>query len=60
MKSEFSKDELQIIKSFFSDDEWNAIDSALDDYEHYGYIERKLSENIANKMHEMFKLTREL
>ena len=57
MTRDFSIDQLQTIKSFFTDDEWNAIDSALADYQDYGEIEAELMSSIGDKMYQMFKRT---
>ncbi len=57
MTRDFSVDQLQTIKSFFTDDEWNAIDSALADYQDYGELEADLTSSIGDKMYEMFKRT---
>jgi len=59
MTRDFSVDQLQTIKSFFTDDEWNAIDSALADYQDYGETEAELMSSIGDKMYEMFKRTRD-
>ena len=57
MTRDFSFDQLQTIKSFFTDDEWNAIDSALADYRDYGDNEAELMSSIGDKMYQMFKRT---
>ena len=57
MTRDFSVDQLQTIKSFFTDSEWNAIDSALADYQDYGEIEGELTSSIGDKMYELFKRT---
>ena len=59
MTRDFSVDQLQTIKSFFTDDEWNAIDSALADYQDYGDNEAELMSSIGDKMYQMFKRTRD-
>ena len=59
MTRDFSFDQLQLIKSFFTDDEWNAIDSALADYQDNGDNEAELMSSIGDKMYEMFKRTRD-
>ena len=46
MTRDFSIDQLQLIRSFFTEDEWNAIDSALADYQDYGEIEGELTSSI--------------
>ena len=59
MTRDFSVDQLQTIKSFFTDSEWNAIDSALADYQDYGDNEAELMSSIGDKMYQMFKRTRD-
>ena len=44
----------QAIKEFFTDAEWDAIDSALADYQVYGDKEAELMNSIGNKMYELF------
>lgn len=55
---DFSFDQLQTIKSFFTDAEWDAIDSALSDYQDYGDTEAELNSTIGNKIYEMYKRTK--
>ena len=57
MTRDFSYEQLQTIKSFFTEDEWNAIDSALADYQDYGENESELMSSIGDKMYQMFKRT---
>ena len=57
MTRDFSTDQLNLIKSFFTDSEWTAIDSALADYQDYGEIEGELTSSIGDKMYEMYKRT---
>ena len=45
---------LQTVKDFFSDREWDAIDSALADYQDYGDEEAKLMNSIGQKMQMLF------
>ena len=59
MTRDFSTDQLNLIKSFFTDSEWNAIDSALADYQDYGDNEAELMSSIGDKMYQMFKRTRD-
>ena len=59
MTRDFSTDQLHLIRSFFTEDEWNAIDSALADYQDYGENEAELMSSIGDKMYEMFKRTRD-
>ena len=55
MTRDFSFEQLQTIKSFFTDDEWDAIDSALGDYQDYGDNEYQLMSSIRTKLSELFK-----
>ena len=59
MTRDFSTDQLHLIRSFFTEDEWNAIDSALADYQDYGDNEAELMSSIGDKMYQMFKRTRD-
>ena len=54
MTKDFSFDQKQTIKSFFTEDEWNAIDSALADYQDYGDKEAELMNSIGDKMYKLF------
>jgi uncharacterized protein YutD len=51
---DYSYDQLQTIKGFFTEDEWNAIDSALADYQDYGDKEAELMSSIGDKMYNLF------
>ena len=35
-QTNYTQKELQIVEGFFTDDEWNAIEHALEDYQDYG------------------------
>ena len=50
----FTLEQKEVIKSFFTDSEWNAIDSALADYQDYGDKESDLMNSIGNKMYQLF------
>ena len=45
---------LQTVKDFFTDAEWDAIDSALADYQDYGERETELMNSIGTKMYNLF------
>ena len=45
---------LQSVRDFFTEDEWNAIDSALADYQDYGDKEAELMSSIGDKMYNLF------
>ena len=42
------------VKDFFTDEEWDAIDCALSDYQDYGEEESILSDTIKSKIHKLF------
>ena len=54
MTRDFSSEQRETIKSFFTDSEWDAIDSALADYQDYGETESQLMSSIGQKMYELF------
>ena len=54
MTRDFSSEQRETIKSFFTDSEWDAIDSALADYQDYGETESQLMSSIGTKMYELF------
>ena len=54
MTRDYSFDQLQTIQSFFTDDEWDAIDSALGDYQDYGDKEAELMSTIRTKLYRLF------
>ena len=57
MTRDFSTEQLQVIRSFFTETEWDAIDSALSDYQDYGDNESELMSSIGDKMFQMYKRT---
>ena len=46
--------QLQTVRDFFTEYEWDAIDSALADYQDYGDQETDLMNSIADKMQMLF------
>ena len=46
--------QLQTVRDFFTETEWDAIDSALADYQDYGERETDLMNSIADKMQMLF------
>ena len=50
-QTNYTQKELQIIEGFFTDDEWNAIEYALEDYQDYGDNEAKLASQIEDKIY---------
>tara|TARA_B100000287_G_scaffold431041_1_gene487517 strand:+ start:632 stop:793 length:162 start_codon:yes stop_codon:yes gene_type:complete len=53
MSKVLSKD-LQIVRNFFSDDEWQAIESALADYADYEGECAELADSINEKVDQLF------
>ena len=50
----FTSSDFQVIRDFFTDAEWDAIDSALADYQDYGDRESDLMNSVADKMQLLF------
>tara|TARA_Y100000356_G_C11024436_1_gene165163 strand:- start:81 stop:248 length:168 start_codon:yes stop_codon:yes gene_type:complete len=48
------KTDYNTVRNFFTEDEWNAIDSALADYQDYGDKEAELMSSIGDKMYNLF------
>ena len=48
------KTDYTTVQNFFTEDEWNAIDSALADYQDYGQKETELMNSIGDKMYALF------
>ena len=48
------KTDYTTVQNFFTEDEWDAIDSALADYQDYGDKETELMNSIGTKMNELF------
>ncbi len=51
---QYTDTEKEVIKSFFTDVEWDAIDSSLSDYQDYGDEATELMVSISNKMYDLF------
>ena len=47
----------KIYRDLFTEDEWDAIFSALSDYQDYGSEEAELSRSAQNKIRKIFELT---
>ncbi len=52
---DFSRDQKDTIKGFFTDDEWDAIYSAMGDFQDYGDKETDLARSITSRIAELFK-----
>ena len=59
-QTNYTQKELQIIEGFFTDDEWNAIEYALEDYQDYGDNEAKLASQIGDKIFSLYNTYREV
>lgn len=53
-ETKMTADKLTVIREFFTDDEWNAIESALNDYADYGEGEAEVADNIHRKIYQLF------
>ena len=47
-----------IYKQLFTDAEWDAISSALNDYQDYGDEEANIADSIQHKIHAIYNLTK--
>ena len=54
LQMDYNTSELNLIRNFFTEDEWDAIDSALSDYQDYGEKECDLMNSVGTKMYELF------
>ena len=54
MNKKLAKTNLEVVRSFFTDEEWDAIDSALADFQDYGERETELMNSIGDKMYDLF------
>ena len=59
-QTNYTQKELQIVEGFFTDDEWNAIEHALEDYQDYGDNEAKLASQIEDKIYSLYNTYREV
>ena len=55
MVRDYSYDQKETIKSFFTDDEWDAIYSAMGDFQDYGDNETDVANSIESKLYQLFK-----
>ena len=56
MKTDYSDKMLETVRNFFTDDEWNAIEHSLADYQDYGDNEAELASQIDSKMDRLFNI----
>ena len=59
-QTNYTQKELQIIEGFFTDDEWNAIEYALEDYQDYWDNAAKLASQIEDKIYSLYNTYREV
>ena len=57
MTSDFSSTQLQTVRAFFTENEWDAIDSALADYQDYGEDAAAKCDSVGEKMAYLFSRT---
>ena len=46
--------QLEIVKEFFTDEQWNAIEYALGDYQDYGDEQAEMASQIEYKIYKLF------
>ena len=54
MKTDYTPKMLETVRNFFTDDEWNAIEHSLVDYQDYGDNEAELVSQIDYKIYKLF------
>ena len=52
---DFSRDQKDTIKGMFTEDEWDAIYSAMGDFQDYGDKQFDLGKSIESKLYQLFK-----
>ena len=52
---DFSRDQKDTIKGMFTDDEWDAIYSAMGDFQDYGDKQTDIANSITSRIAELFK-----
>ena len=52
---DFSRDQKDTIKGMFTEDEWDAIYSAMGDFQDYGDKQTDLANSITSRIAELFK-----
>ena len=56
MTSDFMEDlSIKIYRQLFTDDEWDAIDQAMADFQDYGEEQAELADNIRHKIGMLFR-----
>ena len=56
MKTNYTPKMLKTVRNFFTDDEWDAIEHSLADYQDYGDNEAELASQIDSKMDRLFNI----
>ena len=46
--------QLEIVKEFFTDEQWNAIEEAMGDYQDYGDEQAEIASQIEYKIYKLF------
>ena len=54
MTNNYTPKMLETVRNFFTDDEWDAIECALADYQDYGDNEAELASQIDDKIYRVF------
>ena len=56
MKTDYTPKMLETVRNFFTDDEWDAIEISLTDYQFYGDNKTELALQIDSKMDRLFNI----
>ena len=54
MNKNYTQKELKMIEGFFTDEQWNAIENALGDYQEYGDEQAEIASQIEAKIYKLF------
>ena len=54
MNKNYTQKELKMIEGFFTDEQWNAIENALGDYQDYGDEQAEIASQIEAKIYKLF------
>jgi len=55
-ETKMTAQDLNVVRNFFSDDEWSAIESSLRDYADYGDDEADIADSVQAKLTQLFSV----
>ena len=59
-KTNYTDKMLLTVRNYFTDDEWNAIEEAMGDYQDYGDNAAELASQIEDKIYSLYNTYREV